>query len=178
MAKVGTLFPFFWVIVGGSIHSVSMKAFLPSFLFCLGIQGIHATKSRILGEEDLGDLDTSSSTYYDRILNAGTDEEANNKEAEEEFIPTGPEQLGVCDSTSCTFDKRDWTSREGLGESPGVPSLEYLGLGYDILYGNPRGSDSGELDPGFRSQVMLLPKDLSITTFDEVYSVPVGVGKC
>jgi hypothetical protein len=35
-----------------------------------------------------------------------------------------------------------------LGESPGIPNLEYLGLGYDFIRGNPRGSSKGELDPG------------------------------
>jgi hypothetical protein len=45
-------------------------------------------------------------------------------------------------------DIRDWTTRSGLGESPGIPNLEYLGLGYDGLRGNPRGSLSSEIDPG------------------------------
>jgi hypothetical protein len=47
-----------------------------------------------------------------------------------------------------TYDFRDWTTREGLGESPGVPNLEYLGLGYNSVFGNPRGSSSSEVDPG------------------------------
>ena len=45
-------------------------------------------------------------------------------------------------------DRRDWTTRSGLGESPGVPNLEFLGIGYHGFLGNPRGSDSSELDPG------------------------------
>jgi hypothetical protein len=53
-----------------------------------------------------------------------------------------------CDSTTCTIDKRDWTTRVGLGESGGVPNLEYLGIGYDSLRGNPRGSSISEVDPG------------------------------
>jgi hypothetical protein len=52
------------------------------------------------------------------------------------------------ESTVYTFDVRDWTTRVGLGESPGVPNLEYLGLGYSSLFGNPRGSSSSEVDPG------------------------------
>jgi hypothetical protein len=52
------------------------------------------------------------------------------------------------ESTVYTFDVRDWTTRVGLGESPGVPNLEYLGLGYNILFGNPRGSSISEADPG------------------------------
>ena len=34
--------------------------------------------------------------------------------------------------------KSDFTLREGLGESPGVPAHEYLGLGYNAITGNPR----------------------------------------
>lgn len=45
-------------------------------------------------------------------------------------------------------DIRDWTTRGGLGESPGINNLEFLGLGYDGLQGNPRGSLTSELDPG------------------------------
>ena len=30
----------------------------------------------------------------------------------------------------------------------GVPNLEFLGIGYDAIRGNPRGSSSSELDPG------------------------------
>ncbi len=30
----------------------------------------------------------------------------------------------------------------------GVPNLDYLGLGYHGLIGNPRGVDNAELDPG------------------------------
>jgi len=43
---------------------------------------------------------------------------------------------------------REYMNRIGLGESEGIPNLEYLGLGYDGLRGNPRGSSSSELDPG------------------------------
>jgi hypothetical protein len=52
-------------------------------------------------------------------------------------------------------DVRDWTTRPGLGESPGIPNLEYLGLGYDGLRGNPRGSISSEIDPGKSSIVQI-----------------------
>ena len=52
-------------------------------------------------------------------------------------------------------DVRDWTTRTGLGESPGIPNLEYLGLGYDGLRGNPRGSISSEIDPGKSSIVFI-----------------------
>lgn len=69
--------------------------------------------------------------------------------------PTGAseeDKLKYCDGDDCSvsyqFDKRDWTTREGLGESPGVPNLEYLGLGYDAFRGNPRGSLNSEVDPG------------------------------
>lgn len=43
---------------------------------------------------------------------------------------------------------RDWTTRKGLGESPGIRNIEFLGIGYDGLRGNPHGGISSELDPG------------------------------
>lgn len=62
---------------------------------------------------------------------------------------------------------RDWTFREGLGESPGIRNLEYLGVGYDALRGNPRGSRFSEIDPGMTSTRALCKKivhsNLSLT---------------
>lgn len=72
------------------------------------------------------------------------------------------------------IDFRDWTSREGLGESPGVTALEYLGTGYDIFKGNPRGGVTTELDPGFRCGVIKLEQDQARTTINTEYTVPLG----
>ena len=68
----------------------------------------------------------------------------------------------------------DFTYRVGLGDSPGIPNLEYLGLGYDILRGNPRGSESSELDPGFRYSVLRLRQVQTDLTVDGEYTVPLG----
>lgn len=73
---------------------------------------------------------TSPSPQHNRRLNAQPPFEEDPPES-----PTTP-------------DLRDWTTRAGLGESPGVPNAEYLGLGYDALRGNPRGSATAEIDPG------------------------------
>lgn len=69
----------------------------------------------------------------------------------------------------------DYTKREGLGESPGIPNLEYLGIGYNIFEGNPRGSDISEADPGFRSGVIQLVQKQTELTIDQDYMVPLGV---
>ncbi len=53
----------------------------------------------------------------------------------------------------------------------GIPGIEFLGLGYDIVKGNPRGTSTSELDPGFRHRAL----DLIIggrTTLDGQYSIP------
>jgi hypothetical protein len=63
---------------------------------------------------------------------------------------------------------------EGLGESPGVASLEYLGTGYDAFQGNPRGSETAELDPGFRNGVIKLEQDQAALTLDQQYLMPNG----
>lgn len=72
------------------------------------------------------------------------------------------------------IDFRDWTTRVGLGESGGIPNLEYLGLGYDIVFGNPRGSETSELDPGFRHRVVRLIQKQTDLTVDGEFTVPLG----
>ena len=49
-----------------------------------------------------------------------------------------------------TINKYDYSYfyQTNLGQSPGIPNLEFLGIGYDIIRGNPRGSPESELDPG------------------------------
>ncbi|EJK73065.1 hypothetical protein THAOC_05334, partial [Thalassiosira oceanica] len=71
-------------------------------------------------------------------------------------------------------DIRDWTSRNGLGESPGIPNLEFLGLGYDLVRGNPRGSEKSELDPGFGYRVVRLVQSQDNLTVDGAFTVPMG----
>jgi len=58
---------------------------------------------------------------------------------------------------------------------PGVTALEYLGIGYNLIEGNPRGSDITELDPGFRSGVIKLEKSKNSLTSNNEFSVPLGV---
>jgi hypothetical protein len=72
-------------------------------------------------------------------------------------------------------NKRDWVTSTGLGDSPGVPGVEYLGLGYNIFEGNPRGTGNSELDPGFRHRVINLVMDQNLTTMDTDYMKPFGV---
>jgi len=52
--------------------------------------------------------------------------------------------------------------------------LEYLGLGYDLIRGNPRGTDSSELDTGFRYRVIRLRQEGNFTV-DGQFKVPLGV---
>jgi hypothetical protein len=63
---------------------------------------------------------------------------------------------------------------QGLSQSPGVPSLEYLGIGYNAITGNPRGTESSNIDPGFRASVIKLINDQDVRTVDTRYTVPLG----
>ena len=90
------------------------------------------------------------------------------------FMETVPPEQPTC-NTCPTYDNKDLTNRVGLGESPGIPNLEYLGLGYNIFEGNPRGSDITEIDPGFRSRVVKLRQEQTTLTIDQEYMVPLGV---
>lgn len=72
------------------------------------------------------------------------------------------------------YQRYDYHHYNGIGESPGIPNLEYLGLGYDGLRGNPRGSFSSEIDPGFRSRVFALLQSQDKTSIDSAYTIPLG----
>ncbi len=59
---------------------------------------------------------------------------------------------------------------------PPMPNIgEYLGSGYDVMYGNPNAID-GKVDPGFRQSIFYLGKynDPPNTTDDKRYQVPIG----
>lgn len=73
--------------------------------------------------------------------------------------PASSAPSDTCSNLSCT---------------PGMTAFEYLGMGYDIINGNPRGSFSSELDPGFRSRVVSLDYDNGYLTTDHQYKVPFG----
>jgi hypothetical protein len=66
------------------------------------------------------------------------------------------------------------TNCQNLTCVPGLTSLEYLGLGYDLIQGNPRGSSLSGLDPGFRSRVMSLDFVNGYLSSDYKYKVPYG----
>ena len=59
-------------------------------------------------------------------------------------------------------------------DAGGVPSLEYLGIGYNAITGNPRGTESSNIDPGFRASVIKLINDQNVRTVDAAYTVPLG----
>jgi len=78
------------------------------------------------------------------------------------------------DTNSPIFMFRDHIAREGLGESPGIPNLDYLALGYDGLRGNPHGTSSSQIDPGFRSRVIALNQHQNLLTIDGDFTLPIG----
>jgi len=68
---------------------------------------------------------------------------------DEDSTPTRRKLVHEGDETlNVNYNHYEYMTRVGLGESEGIPNLEYLGLGYDGLRGNPRGSSSSVLDPG------------------------------
>lgn len=64
--------------------------------------------------------------------------------------------IGTCSPDGTTCEKKVWDvnqkseiiTREGLGENLGLPGIAFLGAGYNIFEGNPRGTDDEERDPG------------------------------
>ena len=68
----------------------------------------------------------------------------------------------------------DITTRLGQGENPVPPGIEWLGAGYDVVYGNPSDHASHELlDPGFRQNLIVQFFDARRTS--GAYQEPVGV---
>jgi len=68
------------------------------------------------------------------------------------------------------------TATAGLQQMP--PNIEYLGLGYDLIFGNPHGGARGELDPGFAQRVIALNNGDGLNTQTAgsmEYMVPYGV---
>jgi hypothetical protein len=55
--------------------------------------------------------------------------------------------------------KHTMTTAENLGQNVPYPGMDYLGIGYDLLKGNPDGADDTKIDPGFRLPVVYLTWD-------------------
>lgn len=63
----------------------------------------------------------------------------------------GGEHLNIFNGSFQDQERRldeEEEEEEGDSFSGGVPNLEFLGIGYDAIRGNPRGSSNSELDPG------------------------------
>jgi len=63
----------------------------------------------------------------------------------------------------------EFTYRNGGGVSPGITALEYLGTGYNLFEGNPRGSKATEIDPGFRQSVIELHQSQAMLTINVMF---------
>lgn len=79
-------------------------------------------------------------------------------------------------SLCCSAGSSGNTVTTGTGDSSskGVTALEYLGTGYHIFKGNPRGGDVTELDPGFRRSVIKMVNDPNRKTNNGDFVVPLG----
>jgi hypothetical protein len=66
------------------------------------------------------------------------------------------------------------TTPSKCSTTPSITALEYLGAGYNIFEGNPRGSRTSELDPGFRRAVIKLVAVEEALTLNNEFAVPKG----
>merc|ERR1711871_1675448 len=73
-------------------------------------------------------------------------------------VPGGTETVVPVKSDQETKIKvsGDYTNREGNGDNLPYPGVDYLGIGYDLLRGNPEGDPDTFIDPGFRLPVAAL----------------------
>merc|ERR1711871_1857969 len=82
------------------------------------------------------------------LFKLGNDKEAAVETAEAEAaakvnaaVASGKHELKI---------SHDHTMREGNGDNLPYMGIDYLGMGYDLLKGNPHGDPDTMLDPGFR----------------------------
>lgn len=61
-----------------------------------------------------------------------------------------------------------------VGEMQAYPGIDYLGIGYDLIRGNPRGNPQDMLDPGFRQPVRTADYTENWLTRDGKYRTPTG----
>lgn len=54
------------------------------------------------------------------------------------------------------------------------PGVDYLGVGYDLFFGNPDGDGMYMLDPGFREPVRTLRYSMDWVTRDGRFRTPQG----
>ena len=69
--------------------------------------------------------------------------------ADPEVAPTAP-------ATEPKTVSTDNVAREGLGENVPYKGIDYLGIGYDLIVGNPEGDPATKIDAGFRRPVIEL----------------------
>ena len=60
-----------------------------------------------------------------------------------------------CQLTQNMPDMQDIVSREGNGDNLPYPGVDYLGNGYNLMYGNPEGDKVTQVDPGFRLPIVV-----------------------
>jgi hypothetical protein len=80
------------------------------------------------------------------------------------FLKTGSRESG---STS-------YASKHALETMQPYPAIDYLGVGYDMLHGNPAGDEKFMIDPGFRQPIRQMDYQAGWLTRDGQYKVPKG----
>lgn len=66
--------------------------------------------------------------------------------AQTDMVPVGNKEGGTTTHMPTTV----------LDEMKPYPGVDYLGMGYDVVYGNPSGDTDFMLDPGFREPVRVM----------------------
>ena len=127
----------------------------------------------ILDGETMARLQADDAEYWHRILMGMEDKKG------KEDKGASPPLSGYCDKkdTACEYKNlsHEFLYREGLGEKKGIPGIAFLGSGYNIFEGNPRGTENSEVDPGFRYRAIKLRTDQKRKNADQVFVIPYGV---
>lgn len=134
----------------------------------------------ILDGETMARLQADDAEYWHRILKGGKGDKGIVEDEGMEDEGPSPPLSGYCDKkdTACEYKNlsHEFIYREGLGELGLVPGINFLGSGYNIFEGNPRGTENSEVDPGFRYRAIKLRNDQNRNTAASVlFRLPYGV---
>ena len=173
--------------VGGSrsrkVSSSLLLLLLP--LFVVGANVVVVEGKKVKGDIEV-DMDMKEKESEETAVGEDFARAMKKEKKMDEEMKVKPDDIqtegpfgGYCTygNTQCTNENRkyDSTTRIGLGENVGYPGVAFLGLGYNIFEGNPRGTETSELDPGFRKRVIELTQDQNRNTVDQQFLRPYGV---
>ena len=84
------------------------------------------------------------------------------------------EMSNMVQTSNLLTNNKNYITPTQLAAASPIPGGDYLGVGYDLIYGNPDGDGTQCLDPGFRHPVRAIQYGATWFSRDGRYKVPSG----